>query len=200
MSATDNGRSRIAEHGGLPLMSSTTMPGISGDLDRIEPTAGEDPGRRLQAVRIQGRPGGAGVHAGVGECLPPVVSRSRGQSARPARSGDRVSAGHREEGMDGCPVVALGSDAARQGADVKASFEAGIREYLELLGSWVGDADGEEPRSRRQGHGHSLDNGRCGGSLAGRQRRADVEAVPASGRQERADGVVCGRCPAGPRQ
>ena len=43
--------------------------------------------------------------------------------------------------MDGCPVVALGSDAARQGADVKASFEAGIREYLEMLGRWVGDDD-----------------------------------------------------------
>jgi len=56
-----------------------------------------------------------------------------------------LSIGHRAERMDGCPVVALGSDAARQGADVKASFEAGIREYLELLGSWVGETDGEEP-------------------------------------------------------
>jgi TetR/AcrR family transcriptional regulator, transcriptional repressor for nem operon len=56
-----------------------------------------------------------------------------------------LSMEHREEKMDGCPVVALGSDAARQGADVKASFEAGIRKYLELLGSWVGDAEGEEP-------------------------------------------------------
>jgi len=56
-----------------------------------------------------------------------------------------LSTGHREERMDGCPVVALGSDAARQSVDVKASFEAGIREYLELLGRWVGDPDGEEP-------------------------------------------------------
>src|SRR5437762_11780703 len=55
-----------------------------------------------------------------------------------------LSPEHREERMDGCPVVALGSDAARQGADVKASFEAGIREYLEMLGGWVGEADGEE--------------------------------------------------------
>ncbi len=46
--------------------------------------------------------------------------------------------------MDGCPVVALGSDAARLGAEVKASFEAGIREYLEMLGSWVGGADNDE--------------------------------------------------------
>jgi TetR/AcrR family transcriptional repressor of nem operon len=45
--------------------------------------------------------------------------------------------------MDGCPVVSLGSDAARQGSDVKASFEAGIREYLEMLGGWVGEADAE---------------------------------------------------------
>src|SRR5215204_6954896 len=56
-----------------------------------------------------------------------------------------LSMGHRAERMDGCPVVALGSDAARHGADVKASFEAGIREYLEMLDSWVGEADGEEP-------------------------------------------------------
>src|SRR5215213_1395865 len=41
-----------------------------------------------------------------------------------------LSTEHREERMDGCPVAALGPDAARQGADVKASFEAGIREYL----------------------------------------------------------------------
>lgn len=56
-----------------------------------------------------------------------------------------LSAEHREERMDGCPVVALGSDAARQGADVKASFEAGIRQYLEMLGNWVGEAEGDEP-------------------------------------------------------
>ncbi len=59
-----------------------------------------------------------------------------------------LSSEHCEERMDGCPVVALGSDAARQSADVKASFEAGIREYLELLGSWVGGAEGEEPSSK----------------------------------------------------
>ena len=59
-----------------------------------------------------------------------------------------LSTGHREEKMDGCPVVALGSDAARQGAGVKASFEAGIREYLEMLGPWVGEADGGEPSGK----------------------------------------------------
>jgi TetR/AcrR family transcriptional repressor of nem operon len=55
---------------------------------------------------------------------------------------------HRADRKDGCPVVALGSDAARQGADVKASFEAGIKEYLEMLGSWVGDDDGGEPSKK----------------------------------------------------
>jgi TetR/AcrR family transcriptional repressor of nem operon len=55
-----------------------------------------------------------------------------------------LSMEHCAERMDGCPIVALGSDAARQGADVKASFEAGIREYLNMLGRWVGEADGEE--------------------------------------------------------
>ena len=55
-----------------------------------------------------------------------------------------LSMEHREEKMDGCPVVALGSDAARQGSDVKASFEAGIKEYLEMLGRWIGETDGEE--------------------------------------------------------
>jgi TetR/AcrR family transcriptional regulator, transcriptional repressor for nem operon len=44
-----------------------------------------------------------------------------------------LSKGHRKERMDGCPLVALGADAARQSADVKAEFEAGIRKQLEFL-------------------------------------------------------------------
>src|SRR5438477_2423198 len=55
-----------------------------------------------------------------------------------------LSMAHREERGDGCPVVALGSDAARQSVDVKASFEAGIRKHLEMLGGWIGDTDGED--------------------------------------------------------
>ena len=100
----------------------------------------------------------------------PMVSRSRGQSAGSAWRGDRVlpQHGHREEKMDGCPVVALGSDAARQGADVKASFEAGIKEYLEMLGRL--DCRDQRRGIQRQGHGHSLDDGRCGDAIARRQR------------------------------
>jgi TetR/AcrR family transcriptional regulator, transcriptional repressor for nem operon len=78
-------------------------------------------------------------------------SADRWSAAVAAKPGDPLGAvidfylstGHREEKMDGCPVVALGSDAARQGAEVKASFEAGIREYLEMLGSWVDGTGGE---------------------------------------------------------
>ena len=50
---------------------------------------------------------------------------------------------HREEKMDGCPIVALGSDAARQGPDVKAAFEAGIKAHLEVLGRFIAETDGE---------------------------------------------------------
>jgi TetR/AcrR family transcriptional regulator, transcriptional repressor for nem operon len=57
-----------------------------------------------------------------------------------------LSMEHRAERVDGCPIVALGADAARQGPEVKASFEAGIKEYLEMLGRWV--AEGEEPKGK----------------------------------------------------
>ncbi|MGY4474862.1 TetR/AcrR family transcriptional regulator [Bradyrhizobium sp. USDA 3364] len=55
-----------------------------------------------------------------------------------------LSAGHREEKLDGCPVVALGSDAARQGAGVKAAFEEGIKAYLEVLAPLLPKTDGED--------------------------------------------------------
>jgi TetR/AcrR family transcriptional repressor of nem operon len=76
-----------------------------------------------------------------------MVSRSR--KSRTRLRGDRVHLhGHREERCDGCPIVALRRRCWRQGPDVKASFEAGIREYLEMLGPWVGEADGEEPSGK----------------------------------------------------
>src|SRR5688572_11317611 len=56
-----------------------------------------------------------------------------------------LSMGHRDERMDGCPIVALGSDAARQGAEVKASFEAGVKAHLEMLGRMVAETDSGEP-------------------------------------------------------
>ncbi|MBB6412451.1 TetR/AcrR family transcriptional regulator [Mesorhizobium sangaii] len=59
-----------------------------------------------------------------------------------------LSMDHRGEKMDGCPVVALGSDAARQGAEVKASFEAGVKEHLEILGRFIAETNGEESEGK----------------------------------------------------
>lgn len=55
-----------------------------------------------------------------------------------------LSNGHREDKMDGCPIVALGSDAARQSADVKASFEAGIIAHLKVLGELISGSGHEK--------------------------------------------------------
>src|SRR3954447_3144478 len=59
-----------------------------------------------------------------------------------------LSDGHRDERMDGCPIVALGSDAARQGSEVKASFEAGIKAHLEVLSRMVAGPEGKEAKGR----------------------------------------------------
>jgi TetR/AcrR family transcriptional regulator, transcriptional repressor for nem operon len=59
-----------------------------------------------------------------------------------------LSMDHRGEKKDGCPIVALGSDAARQGMDVKASFEAGIKEHLEILGRFIAETNGEESEGK----------------------------------------------------
>ncbi|NYZ13162.1 TetR/AcrR family transcriptional regulator [Azospirillum sp. RWY-5-1] len=55
-----------------------------------------------------------------------------------------LSDGHRRERTDGCPIVALGSDVARHGAEVKAPFEAGIKAHLETLGRLISETQGEE--------------------------------------------------------
>src|ERR1043165_167259 len=59
-----------------------------------------------------------------------------------------LSMGHREQRGAGCPLVALGADAARRAPGVKASFEAGIRKSLETLEGWVGGANGEDSTDR----------------------------------------------------
>lgn len=56
-----------------------------------------------------------------------------------------LSMGHRDEKMDGCPLVALGSDAARQSPEVKASFEAGVKAILDVLGRSIAQTNGSEP-------------------------------------------------------
>ena len=59
-----------------------------------------------------------------------------------------LSREHRDQKMDGCPIVALGSDAARQSSDVKASFEAGIKAHLEVLGRMIAEMHGGAPRNK----------------------------------------------------
>lgn len=59
-----------------------------------------------------------------------------------------LSSGHREERMDGCPIVALGSDAARQSSDIKAAFEAGIKSHLDVLNHMTGETTEERPNSK----------------------------------------------------
>ena len=59
-----------------------------------------------------------------------------------------LSMGHREKKMDGCPIVALGADAARQGSDVKASFEAGIKAHLEVLGRLIAETKDSEAKGK----------------------------------------------------
>jgi TetR/AcrR family transcriptional repressor of nem operon len=56
-----------------------------------------------------------------------------------------LSMEHSRERMDGCPIAALGADAARQGTEVKASFEAGIKQHLDVLGRLMADSSGEQP-------------------------------------------------------
>ncbi|RTL80056.1 MAG: TetR/AcrR family transcriptional regulator [Hyphomicrobiales bacterium] len=59
-----------------------------------------------------------------------------------------LSMGHREEKMDGCPLVALAADAARQGGEVKASFEVGIKAHLEVLGRLLAKTEDSEAKGK----------------------------------------------------
>ncbi len=59
-----------------------------------------------------------------------------------------LSMDHCAERAEGCAVVALGSDAARQGPEVKAVFEAGIKQHLAKLAAWIGADTGGDPDNR----------------------------------------------------
>jgi TetR/AcrR family transcriptional repressor of nem operon len=74
---------------------------------------------------------------------------SKAAAARPDDSLQAVcefylSQGHSAERADGCPIVALGSDAARQGPEVKAAFEAGMLGYLDMVTGWLGEGREDE--------------------------------------------------------
>jgi TetR/AcrR family transcriptional regulator, transcriptional repressor for nem operon len=51
-----------------------------------------------------------------------------------------LSPGHLGEKADGCPLAALGSDAARQSEEVRRPFEDGIRAHFEVLDELMDDA------------------------------------------------------------
>lgn len=59
-----------------------------------------------------------------------------------------LSSGHLGEKADGCPLVALGSDAARQNAEVRRPFEDGIRAHFEVLDELMGDARSSNPSGK----------------------------------------------------
>ncbi|TKV71426.1 TetR/AcrR family transcriptional regulator [Rhizobium sp. AU243] len=52
-----------------------------------------------------------------------------------------LSKDHSGEKAEGCPLVALGSDAARQTAEVRRPFEDGIRAHFEVLEELIGHGD-----------------------------------------------------------
>jgi len=59
-----------------------------------------------------------------------------------------LSLGHRDELTDGCPIVALGSDAARQGPEVKAAFEDGVRSHLDVLSELLAANGSDEAKAK----------------------------------------------------
>jgi len=59
-----------------------------------------------------------------------------------------LSEGHREDVADGCPLIALGSDAARQSPEVRKSFQDGITAYLQALGEFLPQSSGVDAKAR----------------------------------------------------
>ncbi|MBZ9792144.1 TetR/AcrR family transcriptional regulator [Rhizobium sp. 3T7] len=61
-----------------------------------------------------------------------------------------LSPGHLGERADGCPLAALGSDAARQSEEVRRPFEDGIRAHFEVLDELMDDT--KSPSSSPSGN------------------------------------------------
>jgi TetR/AcrR family transcriptional repressor of nem operon len=55
-----------------------------------------------------------------------------------------LSGGHRGETGDGCPLVALGADAARQSEEVRAPFLDGIKAHLQVLEELMPEAGNDK--------------------------------------------------------
>lgn len=59
-----------------------------------------------------------------------------------------LSPEHLGEKAEGCPIVALGTDAARQGPEVKARFEAGVKDHLRLLTKFTSSGGEDRPSDK----------------------------------------------------
>jgi TetR/AcrR family transcriptional repressor of nem operon len=59
-----------------------------------------------------------------------------------------LSPGHRGEKADGCPLVALGSDAARQSEEVRRPFEDGIKAHLQVLDDMMDDTKSSDSTNK----------------------------------------------------
>ncbi|KPH06450.1 TetR/AcrR family transcriptional regulator (plasmid) [Rhizobium acidisoli] len=59
-----------------------------------------------------------------------------------------LSPGHREEKGGGCPLAALGSDAARLSEEVRAPFQNGIEAHLQILDELIPTSDGAKPHDK----------------------------------------------------
>ncbi|MFK4822649.1 TetR/AcrR family transcriptional regulator [Ochrobactrum quorumnocens] len=59
-----------------------------------------------------------------------------------------LSSDHRGEKAEGCPLVALGSDATRQSEEVRRPFEDGIRAHFEVLDELMEDSKGSDPSAK----------------------------------------------------
>jgi len=85
-----------------------------------------------------------------------MESATRRWSTAAARSSDSLEAvmefylskDHRGEKADGCPLVALGADAARQNEEVRRPFEDGIRAHFEVLDEMMDEAKSSNPSGK----------------------------------------------------
>ncbi|MBY3381809.1 TetR/AcrR family transcriptional regulator [Rhizobium laguerreae] len=85
-----------------------------------------------------------------------MESATRRWSTAAARSSDPLEAvmefylskDHRGEKADGCPLVALGADAARQNEEVRRPFEDGIRAHFEVLDELMDEAKSSNPSGK----------------------------------------------------
>jgi TetR/AcrR family transcriptional repressor of nem operon len=85
-----------------------------------------------------------------------MESATRRWSTAAAKSSDPLEAvmefylsqDHRGEKSDGCPLVALGADAARQSEEVRRPFEDGIRAHFEILDEMMDKAKSSNPSSK----------------------------------------------------